>query len=45
MLDLRSVLQSILALYGFGVSPPHRRRAPTCIGRPGVGRMGGLSRS
>lgn len=45
MLDLRSALQSILALYGFGIGPPPRRRPPTSIGRPDVRRTRDLSRS
>ena len=44
MPDLRSILQSILALYGLAASPRHRRRPPTSIGHADVRRFDGLSR-
>jgi|GEM_PF-4120290 len=45
MPDLRNILQSILALYGFAASPRHSRRPPTLIGPPDARRIRGLSRS
>jgi hypothetical protein len=44
MPDLRSILQSILALYGLAVTPRHRGRPPTTIGHPANPRLGRLSR-
>jgi len=44
MPDLRSILQTILALYGLAVSPRHRHPPPTSIGRPDLRPMRGLNR-
>ena len=44
MPDLRSVLQSVLALYGLAESPRHPRPPPTCIDRPDVKPVRGMSR-
>jgi hypothetical protein len=44
MPDLRNVLQSVLALYGLAETPRRRLPPPTCIDRPDVRRIRGLSR-